>query len=97
MQKDFTWQQVQDLSTLSRGLVLSATDNFFIIKNIQDNTILQELPIHDFISDFCKYPCEIFNLIQKKLSCSFDDETIFFDNVTAERISQLSEANCLLF
>lgn len=97
MQKDFSWQLIHDVSSLSCGLLLSITDNAFIVKNLQDNTILQILPIEDFISEYCKYLGEILASIKSKLSCSFEDETVFYDSLTSEKISQICESNCLLF
>ena len=100
MQKDFTWQLISNnLLSSSCGLLLSTTDNSFIIKNLQDNTILQTLPFEDFFSEYCKYPSEILASIKRILSCSsdYDYKTVFYDSLASEKISDLCKSNCLLF
>ena len=98
MRKDFSWQLIHDdVSSISCGLLLSTANRAFVIKNLQNNTILQILPTDDFISEYCKYPNEILAAIKSKLSYSFEYKTVFYDSLAAEMISQLCESNCLLF
>lgn len=98
MQNDFSWQRIHDgVSSLSRGLLLSTTDNAFIVKDLQNNTVLQILPFVDFISEYCKYSREIFSSIGRKLSRSSCHKIIFYDSLASEKISQLCESNRLLF
>jgi len=97
MHNDITWQLLDTKASLSSGLLLSRANNAFIIKDLKDNSVFQTLEFKEFISDKCKYPCEIFALIKNKLSCSFDCKTIFYDSFASETIIRLCESNRLLF
>lgn len=95
MKTNISWKYISNVNQLTHGILLSATDSCFTVTDIQANTLLLTLSFNEFISEYCKYPSEIFANIAGKVT--FECDHIFFDNLSDEKIGSLCESNCLLF
>ena len=92
------WQLLRtDQQTTSRGYLLSTAEDYFLIQDLQSNTILQTFPVHSFVLDTAKYRNEVFSKIANMLYLPYSPRTIYYDQAASDLIDELCHGNRLLF